>query len=158
MDNSGETMARRKAKRLTLTERMRQIRKTDTGPELIVRRMLHGMGYRYRLHGAQLPGTPDIVLTRHRKVIFVHGCFWHRHDCSDGVKLPRSKPEYWGPKFERNRLRDEANIKRLQEMGWKVLIIWECEARQADHVSLALSRFLRPHSRSDKPVQSCANV
>ncbi len=92
--------------KLSLTERMRRIRKTDTKPELIVRRMVHAMVYRYRLHGAGLSGTPDIVLPRHRKVIFVHGCFWHRHDCPDGRKLPRSKPDYWGPKLERNRLRD----------------------------------------------------
>ena len=80
--------------KLTLTERMRRIRKVDTQPEMSVRRAVHAMGCRYRLHGAGLPGTPDIVLPRLRKLIFVHGCFWHRHDCPDGHKLPRSKPEY----------------------------------------------------------------
>lgn len=115
--------------KLNLTERMRRIRKTDTKPEMIVRRMVHAMGYRYRLHGDRLPGTPDIVLPRHRKVIFVHGCFWHRHDCPDGRKLPRSKPEYWGAKLERNRRRDGASIVRLREMGWDVLVVWECEVR-----------------------------
>lgn len=86
----------RKAKSapLTLTERMRRIRKTDTKPEMIVRRTLHAIGFRYRLHHKQLPGDPDIMLPRHGKVIFVHGCFWHRHDCPNGRKLPRSKPEY----------------------------------------------------------------
>ena len=108
---------------LSLTERKQRIRKTDTKPEMIVRRVVHAMGYRYRLHNAKLPGTPDIVLTRHRKVILVHGCFWHRHDCPDGRKLPRSKTEYWGPKLERNRKRAAANIARLREMGWDVLVV-----------------------------------
>lgn len=129
---------------LTLTERMRRIRKTDTRPELIVRRMVHAMGYRYRLHGAKLPGTPDIVLTRHRKVILVHGCFWHRHTCRDGRKLPRSRPDYWGPKLERNRRRDRLNIARLRRMGWKVLVVWECQASDAERLSSTLRRFLAP--------------
>ena len=130
------------ARVLTLTERMRRIRKTDTKPEMIVRRMVHAMGYRYRLHGAKLPGTPDIVLPRHRSVIFVHGCFWHRHDCPDGRKLPRSKPHYWGPKLERNRRRDAANAAELKHLGWHVLIVWECEARNSHKVSRRLSHFL----------------
>ncbi len=128
--------------KLSLTERMRRIRKTDTKPEMVVRRMVHSMGYRYRLHGAGLPGTPDIVLPRHRKVIFVHGCFWHRHDCPDGRKLPRSKPEYWGPKLERNRRRDEAGISRLRELGWDVLVVWECEVSSTAVVQCRLSEFL----------------
>jgi|SRR5882757_1987405 len=128
---------------LSLTDRMRRIRKTDTGPEMIVRRMVHAMGYRYRLHGVKLPGTPDIVLPRHRKVIFVHGCFWHRHDCPDGRKLPRSKPEYWGPKLERNRRRDATNVARLRELEWDVLVLWECELGDVKKLSFALSAFLR---------------
>jgi DNA mismatch endonuclease, patch repair protein len=127
---------------LTLTERMRRIRKTDTKPEMIVRRMVHSMGYRYRLHGAKLLGSPDIVLPRHSKLIFVHGCFWHRHDCRDGRKLPRSKPEYWGPKLERNRRRDEANTAGLEGQGWRVLIVWECETKDPPKVSRKLSHFL----------------
>jgi DNA mismatch endonuclease, patch repair protein len=99
-----------KQERLSLTERMQRIRKTDTKPEMIVRRLIHGLGHRYRLHQSNLPGSPDIVLTRYRKVILVHGCFWHRHDCADGRKLPRSKPEYWRPKLERNRRRDETIV------------------------------------------------
>jgi DNA mismatch endonuclease, patch repair protein len=127
---------------LTLTERMKRIRKKNSKPELIVRRLVHGMGFRYRLHGSKLPGTPDIVLPRYRKAILVHGCFWHRHDCPDGIKLPRSKPEYWGPKLERNRRRDAANIKKLREMGWEVLIIWECEMRQEQDLVRRLTLFL----------------
>lgn len=128
---------------LTLTERMRRIRKIDTNPEMIVRRVLHALGYRYRLHDRKLPGHPDIVLPRHRKVILVHGCFWHRHHCPDGRKLPRSKPEYWGPKLERNRLRDEANVARLREMAWDVLVVWECEICTGS-VREIIDRFLTP--------------
>jgi DNA mismatch endonuclease (patch repair protein) len=122
---------------------MQRIRKTDTKPELLVRRIVHAMGYRYRLHQSSLPGNPDIVLTRYRKVILVHGCFWHRHDCADGRKLPRSKPEYWGPKLERNRRRDEASVARLHELGWGVLVVWECETKNARRLSETLAKFLR---------------
>lgn len=131
--------------KLTLTERMRRIRKTDSKPEMIVRRMVHAMGYRYRLHGAGLPGGPDIVLPRHRKVIFVHGCFWHRHDCPDGRKLPRSRPEYWGPKLKGNRRRDEASIARLRELGWDVLVVWECAVRA--HAARALLKAFLDSTR-----------
>lgn len=130
--------------KLSLTERMRRIRKTDTRPEMFVRRIIHAMGYRYRLHGAGLPGTPDIVLPRHRKVILVHGCFWHRHDCPAGRKLPRSKPDYWGPKLERNRRRDVTNIARLRDAGWGALVVWECSIKDADRLRRDLDSFLRP--------------
>jgi DNA mismatch endonuclease, patch repair protein len=129
-------------RKLSLTERMQRIRKTNTKPELIVRRMVHAMGYRYRLHDRKLPGNPDIVLPRHRKVILVHGCFWHRHNCPDGQKLPRSKPEYWGPKLERNRQRDEANVAQLLKSGWEVLIVWECEVLRNSCLEPRLSHFL----------------
>jgi DNA mismatch endonuclease, patch repair protein len=128
--------------KLSLTERMRRIRKTDTKPEMIVRRLLHAMGYRYRLHDKRLPGNPDIVLPRHRKVILVHGCFWHRHDCPDGRKLPRSKPDYWGPKLERNRQRDEQGVAQLRELGWDVLVVWECELKPAAALVDKLKSFL----------------
>ncbi len=128
--------------KLSLTERMQRIRKTDTKPELIVRRMLHAMGYRYRLHDRKLPGNPDIVLPSHRKVILVHGCFWHRHGCPDGRKLPKSKPEYWAPKLEGNRRRDEANIARLRELGWDVLVVWECETHSNGCLGPQLANFL----------------
>jgi len=129
---------------LSLSERMARIRKTDTKPEMLVRRLVHRMGYRFRLYARRLPGNPDIILPRHRKVILVHGCFWHRHDCPDGRKLPRSKPEYWAPKLERNRLRDEVNVERLRELGWEVLVVWECEVRREDVVGEKLRRFLVP--------------
>jgi len=129
-------------KLLTLTERMQRIRKTDTKPELIVRRMLHSMGYRYSLHDKRLPGQPDIVLPRHRKVIFVHGCFWHRHDCPNGRKLPRSKPDYWAPKLERNRVRDVRHIAELRELGWDLLVVWECNLRDTARLKETLSAFV----------------
>jgi DNA mismatch endonuclease, patch repair protein len=134
---------------------MQRIRKTDTKPEMTVRRLVHAMGYRYRLHQSDLPGSPDIVLTRHRKVILVHGCFWHRHDCADGRKLPRSKPEYWRPKLERNRRRDEASIARLRELGWGVLVVWECEITNGKRLSETLMDFL--DSGSDKLVKRNAD-
>jgi DNA mismatch endonuclease (patch repair protein) len=126
---------------------MARIRKTDTKPEMIVRRMVHAMGYRYRLHDQRLPGNPDIVLERHRKVILVHGCFWHRHDCTDGRKLPRSKPEYWGPKLARNQQRDVASTARLREMGWDVLVVWECELVRPDVLESILSSWLKRRVR-----------
>jgi DNA mismatch endonuclease (patch repair protein) len=97
-----------------------------------------GIGY----INQNLPGNPDIVLTRHRKVILVHGCFWHRHDCADGRKLPRSKPQYWGPKLERNRRRDQASVAQLRELGWGVLVVWECETTNAIRLSETLAKFL----------------
>jgi DNA mismatch endonuclease (patch repair protein) len=92
--------------RLTLSERTARIKKTDTKPELAVRGLLHSLGYRYRVHRRDLPGNPDIVFPSRRKVIFVHGCFWHRHDCRLGAKVPSARPEYWMPKLEGNRQRD----------------------------------------------------
>jgi len=133
---------------------MQRIRKTNTKPEMTVRRLVHAMGYRYRLHQSKLPGSPDIVLARHRKVILVHGCFWHRHDCADGRKLPRSKPEYWGPKLERNRRRDEVSVALLRELGWNVLIVWECEIRDIRWLGNVLARFLGSRERSARQVRS----
>jgi DNA mismatch endonuclease (patch repair protein) len=122
---------------------MAQIRKVDTKPEMIVRRLVHAMGYRFRLHRRDLPGAPDLVFPSRRKVIFVHGCFWHRHDCPDGRKLPRSKPEYWGPKLERNKQRDEASVTKLEKLGWNVLALWECQLKDLDQLRGAIARFLR---------------
>jgi len=120
---------------------MRRIRKTDTGPEMIVRRMVHAMGYRYRLHGVKLPGTPDIVLPRHRKVIFVHGCFWHRHDCPDGRKLPsRSRStgvRSWNEPAERCDERRSAAGK----LEWTCWVLWECELGDVKKLSSHCRRF-----------------
>lgn len=135
-------MARRQ-QLLTLTERMARIRKTDTRPEMIVRQAVHALGYRFRLHRRDLPGSPDLVLPRHRKIIFVHGCFWHRHDCRDGRKLPNSKREYWGPKLARNAARDAKNLRALSELGWDVLVLWECELKNNARLTEALRDFLQ---------------
>lgn len=110
---------------------MRRIRKTDTKPELSVRRFLHGKGYRFRLHRADLPGTPDIVLPKHRTVVLVHGCFWHQHSCPLGKK-PKSNLSYWLPKLRRNIERDANNRAALLDQGWKVITIWECETQDAE--------------------------
>jgi DNA mismatch endonuclease (patch repair protein) len=118
-----------------LSAHMRTIRKTDTKPELAVRRLVHAMGYRYRLHRRDLPGTPDLVFAGLRKVIFVHGCFWHRHDCVAGHKRPSANSHYWEPKLARNATRDAENVKRLSALGWSALVLWECEL--ADHDALA---------------------
>lgn len=130
--------------RLSLSQRMARIRKVDTKPEIIVRRLAHALGYRFRLHRRDLPGTPDLVFPARRKVIQVHGCFWHRHDCPDGRKLPRSKPEYWRPKLERNAKRDAVDAGRLRELGWDVLTLWECQLADIEHLRSEIVSFLGP--------------
>lgn len=107
---------------------MAAIRGKDTGPEMRVRRFLHAAGLRYGLHGKDLPGRPDIVLRRHRAVVFVHGCFWHGHACKAG-RLPRTRTEWWRAKIERNRARDAEAEARLAGMGWRVFVVWECGLR-----------------------------
>lgn len=109
------------------SERMSRIVGKDTRPELALRRVLHGFGFRYRLHGAGLPGKPDLVLPRYKTVVFVHGCFWHRHaDCSIAT-TPKSNTSFWIEKFQKNMARDARVTKALEEAGWKVLVAWECE-------------------------------
>lgn len=127
------------ADQFTTAERsriMRQVKSTDTSPELVVRRLVHAMGYRYRLHAGDLPGKPDLVLPRHGKVIFVHGCFWHRHGCRSGRSMPASRAEYWLQKFERNVRRDRSIRRKLRRLGWSVLVVWECQTRRAKRESL----------------------
>jgi len=105
---------------------MQSVKHKDTGPEIVVRKMLHARGYRYRLHRKDLPGRPDIVFGSKRKAIFVHGCFWHGHGCSKG-KLPKSNLNYWRPKIESNKSRDARNRADLEAAGWDVMVIWQCE-------------------------------
>jgi len=104
---------------------MSRIRAKDTSPELAVRRALHAQRLRFRLHRRDLPGRPDIVLAKHRTVVFVHGCFWHGHTCIDG-HIPKSRASYWGPKIARNIERNATAIRRLRRGGWRVFVIWEC--------------------------------
>ena len=128
------------------SERMRRVPTRDTRPELTVRRMVFSMGYRYRLHRADLPGTPDLVLPRLRKVIFVHGCFWHRHSCRQGQSMPSTNRDFWTDKFEANRRRDRRVRDQLRRAGWTCLVVWECETRteqRREVLQLRLRRFLQ---------------
>ncbi len=111
--------------RETRSRMMRGIRGTNTRPEIAVRRLLHAAGYRFRIHVGNLSGRPDIVLQRHRAVVFVHGCFWHGHDCPL-FRLPGTRPEFWAAKIERNRANDVQTVRTLRETGWRVAQIWEC--------------------------------
>lgn len=123
---------------------MSRVRGRDTKPEMLVRRLTHGMGYRYRLHRRGLPGSPDLVFPSRMKVIFVHGCFWHQH-LDPGCKLarlPKSKLDFWGPKLETNRERDERNLVLLAELGWDVLVIWECQTKNREELQAWIGEFL----------------
>ncbi len=111
---------------------MRAIKGVNTQPEMIVRRLTHGMGYRYRLHVAGLPGRPDLVFRPRRKVIFVHGCFWHQHSCPRGQRTPKTNRAYWVHKLRRNVQRDRQNQESIQALGWQALVIWECEIKGQD--------------------------
>ena len=123
---------------------MSRIRSRDMKPEMAIRSMVHRLGYRFRLHKRDLPGKPDLVLPRHRAVIFVNGCFWHWHPdpaCTI-AGLPKSNLEYWKPKLERTRIRDQAHIEVLNNEGWRVLTIWECEIKNAAHLLNKIRSFL----------------
>lgn len=125
---------------------MSHIRSKDMAPEIVVRRLVYRMGYRYRLHRSDLPGKPDLVFPSRKKIIFVHGCFWHQHaECKDG-HLPKTNLEYWIPKLERNILRDKKVVEELAEMGWNVLVIWECELIDRDRLSNKVNQFLSTNS------------
>lgn len=121
---------------------MRGNRRANTKPELIVRQVLHRLGYRYRLHRADLPGKPDIVFTRRRVVIQVHGCFWHQHRGCSLRSMPRSNQSYWRAKLMRNVARDRQSMKALESLGWHVLVIWECETQDVEKLSLKLKNVL----------------
>lgn len=122
---------------------MQSVGQKNTGPELAVRRIAHGLGYRFRLHRRDLPGTPDLVFSSRRKVVFVHGCFWHGHGCAKG-RLPRSREDYWGPKIERNKERDEQACAELRATGWDVMTVWQCEAKESGKIVEKLVTFLGP--------------
>jgi len=121
---------------------MQAVKSKDTLPELRLRHFVYADGFRYRLHSRDLPGCPDLVFRRLKKVIFVHGCFWHSHNCARGARVPKSNTAYWTAKIARNRARDIAARKALQVAGWKVLIVWECELKNAMRVRKRLRRFL----------------
>lgn len=123
------------------SEMMAAVRSKNTQPEMLVRRLVHSMGYRYRLHRNNLPGTPDLVFSARRKVIFVHGCFWHQHGCKSS-HLPKSNIDYWAPKLERNKGRDAEHLELLHKTNWQCLILWECELKQTDQLQRRIKEFL----------------
>ena len=134
---------------LTVRERselMRRIRSKDTVPEMTVRRLVHGMGYRYRLHAQDLPGCPDLVFGPRRKVIFVHGCFWHRHERCLRNRTPKTRRSFWQKKLDGNARRDQQNATALRELGWRILVIWECEINaDLPQVAERVRAFLDSH-------------
>ncbi len=121
---------------------MRAVKDRDTAPEMMVRRLIFSMGYRYRLHRKDLPGKPDLVFPHRRKVIFVHGCFWHGHDCRRGARVPKNNREYWERKIARNRERDGQHTADLGRSGWAILIIWECQIRETSVCAEQIREFL----------------
>jgi len=121
---------------------MSQVRQKNTKPEMKVRRLLHSMGFRYRLHGKDLPGRPDLIFSKSKRVIFVHGCYWHRHDCKKAT-VPSSNVEYWTKKFAENVARDDKVVRELTSLGWASMIVWECQTRDADALASSLSTFLQ---------------
>lgn len=124
------------------SERMSRVRSKDSKAELAVRSLVHGLGYRYRLHVSDLPGKPDLVFRPRKKVIFVHGCFWHRHENCKLARLPKSRQDFWIPKLEGNKLRDKRNQQALRDNGWKFLVIWECQIGDLERLAGRISRFL----------------
>ena len=147
---------------------MSRIRNKNTKPELQIRRLVHALGYRFRLHGCNLPGRPDLVFPGLRKIIFVHGCFWHRHEKCSYAKLPKSNRKFWTPKLNANRKRDNRNMRLLEDMGWSCFVVWECEL---DDPSLSIrivtflgnyrthqNRSLNTRKGQQPAVQVCANT
>lgn len=124
------------------SERMSRVRSKDTKPELRVRSLVHSLGYRYRLHRSDLPGTPDLVFPSRRKVIFVHGCFWHRHKGCPNTRWPKSKLEFWKPRLEANRERDIKQKTQLTRLGWRYLVVWECEVTDTEALKAEIVEFL----------------
>lgn len=125
------------------SERMSRVRSKDTKPEMRVRSLVHRMGFRYRLHARDLPGDPDLVFPRRGKIIFVHGCFWHRHGkrC-EFTRWPKSRLDFWMPKLEQNHQRDKTVRKELRKLGWQVLVIWECQLKDCETLSTRMRTFL----------------
>ena len=121
---------------------MARVRGKNTRPEMIVRKLLFAAGYRYRLHARKLPGSPDLVFPTRKKVIFVHGCFWHRHDGCVASRIPKSRTDYWSEKLNGNKLRDMRNVQALHEAGWQILIVWECQLSNSEMLLKRLRQFL----------------
>jgi DNA mismatch endonuclease, patch repair protein len=124
------------------SERMSRVRAQDTKPEMAARKLVFSLGYRYRLHDRRLPGTPDLVFAARRKVIFVHGCFWHRHRGCPNTRWPKSKLRFWVPKLTENRARDLKKLRKLRRLGWGVLVLWECEVKRETGLCSRIREFL----------------
>ena len=133
-------------------EIMSAVRTKNTGPELSARKTLYALGYRYRLHRKGLPGRPDIVFPKLSKVVFIHGCFWHGHKCSKG-QLPKSRLTYWGPKIAANKRRDTRNVASLKRLGWKALVVWQCELKESEDFERRVKVFLGPPHRQKKATE-----
>ena len=128
---------------------MSRIRGRDTKPEMVVRRLVHALGFRYRLHRRDLPGSPDLVFRGRHKVIFVHGCFWHRHPGCKLAAVPKTGEDFWQRKFEQNVQRDRTVVELLKKNGWEVLIVWECETRKPEGLPEKVMEFLSGDQRVD---------
>jgi len=124
---------------------MSLVRSKDTKPEMVVRRLAHRLGYRYSLHRRDLPGSPDLVFPSRQAIIFVSGCYWHRHGCPNGRRLPKTRTRWWREKLESNRKRDQTTQRRLRRLGWRVMVIWECQLRNPARIERRLMRFLSQH-------------
>ncbi len=122
---------------------MSNIGNKDTKPELRIRSLLHQMGYRFRLHRKDLPGKPDIVLPKYKTVIFIHGCYWHRHTCKKGRSTPTSNREFWEEKFSKNIERDKRNLVELKNIGWNIITIWQCELKNMEKIQSRLKSHLK---------------
>jgi DNA mismatch endonuclease, patch repair protein len=125
------------------SENMRRIRSQNTSPEMAVRKLLHGHGYRYRLHVRDLPGKPDLVFPARRCVLMIHGCFWHGHKGCRESRMPKTNQEYWVPKLEKNYARDRGHLRALRRLGWRVMVVWECQVEKLSWIESKLIRFLK---------------
>lgn len=140
-----DTLSREARSRL-----MSRVRNRDTGPEMIVRQLTHRLGYRYRLHKKDLPGKPDLVFASRRRVIFVHGCFWHRHKGCALASMPKSRTSFWEKKFRENVLRDKSVVSALTKAGWRSLVIWQCETKDLEALEKKIVAFLEEDARADE--------
>jgi DNA mismatch endonuclease (patch repair protein) len=138
------------------SEIMSRVTGKNTRPEIVVRKLLHGLGYRFRLHRKDLPGRPDVVLPKWRTVVFIHGCFWHRHVGCPNTRTPKSRIEFWTSKFEENIQRDRITRERLEALGWRVLVIWECELGDVASLTERIRRFIESEGRCDRSNSSQA--
>ena len=121
---------------------MRQVKSKDTRPEIVVRKLISLMGYRYRLHRKDLPGCPDLVFSVGKKVIFINGCYWHRHTCKKGRSKPETNKDFWRTKFYRTKQRDKENRKKLKKLGWQILTIWECQIKNVEKLKKMVTEFI----------------